>query len=306
MEKAFCTFIYGSYYRFIPYYIISIKLSYPVESIIILYNGTLPVTIKKYMNQFDNLLILENVGSDLEWLNSIKHKGAAKQSLRHVLNLNLFKKFKEIYFGDVDILILKEKEKENLFDFHKRQAKKNNLPFSNKVRPLPDNNKVPSKRLTGLHYIVVKPYFEKIEPFQNKFTQNLDYRSNILNKSNRNEEVLYYLCKDAFDFDEYKLLENKRPWHGFHLGLVRGKNFLNLDTIKDNSSLSINELKKELLLLNKNGEINDLLSKFYCREVYFTYKSLDLNLPFWIRLLYETNQLKSELIKLLKKLKKSV
>jgi len=221
--------------------------------------------------------------------------------LRFLIEGSFFENYKYVYFGDVDILILKEKE--SLFNLHKKQILKNKIPFSNKVRK---NGKLLSNRLTGLHFVEVKPYFKLMDNVIHRFLEDKKYRSILLKDVKRDEELLYNLNQAAFKFDSIEVSKNKRPWHGFHLGLVRGKNFLNLENVKANSSLTVNELKKELQLLNKNGEINDLLGKFYCREVYFTYKSLDLNLPFWIRLLYETNQLKSELIKLLKKLKKSV
>jgi hypothetical protein len=87
---------------------------------------------------------------------------------------------------------------------------------------------------------------------------------------------------------------------------VRGKNFLNLENVKANSSLTVNELKQELLNLNKEGELNKLLYRFYCREVYFTYKSLDLNLPFLLVQYYKTNEFKDKLISFFKRLKNSL
>jgi hypothetical protein len=304
MKNAFCSFIYGKYYRFIPYYLFSIKINYPNTDVILLYNNILPDYIKKYVLEYKNVILLENVGSEFEWVNNIKHKGAVKQSLRHVLYFDFFQEYDNIYFGDVDILLLNESE--NLFTFHTKQSLKRKLPFSNRVRTLPSSPLIPSKRLTGLHFVNVESYFEKMRPIQIKFIENVNYRNEILNKSDRNEEVLYYLCKDAFKFDSIEVSKNKRPWHGFHLGLVRGKNFLNLENVKANSSLTVNELKQELLNLNEEGELNKLLYKFYCREVYFTYKSLRLNLPFLLVQYYKIYEFKDKLISFFKRLKNSL
>jgi len=156
MKNAFCTFIYGNYYRFIPYYLFSINKNYPDASVLILYNDRLPDKYKKLVNSYNNAFLFENVANNIVWLNAFRHKGAAKQTLRHILKLDIFNDFDTIYFGDVDIIILKEEY--NLFDFHFKQANKSQLPFSNRVRPLPDNSIKPSTRLTGLHFVVVKPY----------------------------------------------------------------------------------------------------------------------------------------------------
>src|SRR5690606_29096829 len=111
-----------------------------------------------------------------------------------------------------------------------------------------------------------------------KFLNCETYRRDILKISERNENVLYYLCKDAFDFNPLQLLSNERPWHGFHLGLVRGKNYLNIETIKENSNISIDNLKRQLSELNQFGEIDKLLLKYECIEVYNTYKYFNLKL----------------------------
>jgi len=51
---------------------------------------------------------------------------------------------------------------------------------------------------------------------------------------------------------------------------------------------------------------NNLLYRFYCREVYFTYKSLGLNLPFLLVEYYKINEFKEKPISFFKRLKKSL
>ena len=301
MKNAFCSFIYGSYYRFIPYYLFSIQKNYPQEYILLFYDGKLPKTYKAYVNLFPNVKLVEEVDFDMEWLQDVNHRGAVKQSYRHLCYYDFFADYETIYFGDVDILLLNEKE--SLFEFHKKQANKVGLPFSNKVRPLPDNPQKASQRLTGLHFIEVEPYYDKMFPVIKKFKNNKAYRSKIIENTERNEHILYNLCKEAFCFDPSLLLLNQRPWHGFHLGLVRGKNYLNLETVKENSSLSLKDLKKQLKDLNINNEIDQLLMKFYCIEIYHTYLFLGLPLSNRVHFYYKVFNFKNKWYKILKKFK---
>lgn len=301
MRNAFCTFVYGKYYRFLPYYIFSISKNYPETAILILYNGKIPDGYKKTIKGYTNIFLFEDVANDFEWLNNLKHRGAAKQTLRHILKLDVFNDFDAIYFGDVDILYLDEKY--DLFDFHSKQAMKSGLPFSNRVRPMNDNPMVPSTRLTGLHFIKVKPYYQKMNSIIDRFVLNEEFRNDILKKSNRNENVLYFLCMEAFHFNPLQIMKNERPWHGFHLGLVRGKDYLNISTIEENSSLSIEDLKLQLSELNKNGDIDRLLLKYKCTEVYHTYKYFDLKLGNQVKVKYLFSKIIESFLKKLKKLK---
>ncbi|MBD0823870.1 hypothetical protein [Aestuariibaculum marinum] len=292
MKKSFCSFVYGNYYRFIPYYLYCVSKYYPTVSVIILYSEELSKDFKKLINSYKNVFLYENVGKDFSWLDEINHRGAAKQTLRHVLTLEVFKNFDVIYFGDVDIMILEEGY--DLFDFHLKQAKQSSLPFSNKVRPLPnDGLKSPSERLTGLHFVEVKPYYEKMEPVINEFLNDAVYRNKILKISERNENVLYHLCKSAFDFDPNKIMNNRRPWHGFHLGLVRGKTYLNLQTVSENTDLTVDDLKKQLAELNKKGDVSSMLLKFTCKEVYDTFNYLGIPLSMSVRLKYKVLNFKN-------------
>ncbi|WP_299116126.1 hypothetical protein [uncultured Winogradskyella sp.] len=298
MKTAFCTFIYSKYYKYIPYYIYSIGQSYPDSDIIILYDGILPKKYKHYVENSHNTILKESFTKGHNWVKELKHRGAKYQSIRHILMLDVFFNYDYIYFGDVDILVLKEAY--NLFQFHRDQCAKTQLPFSNKVRPSVAHENIPSKRLTGLHFVEVKPYYTALKPVIEKFLSDSTYRNQLLKDTERNEHVLYNLCKAAFNFDAEKLLHNLRPWHGFHLGLVRGKNYLNIETVKQNSSLDLQLLKAELNRLNSNGEINKLLMKYYCFQVYQTYLYLGLDLAYSVHLKYKFMEAKRKLITKLK------
>lgn len=304
MKNAFCTFVYGDYYRFLPYYLLAIRKHYPETSVIVLYDKMLPVKIKSCLQEYRNVIVMEQMVETSEWLKHLNHRGAARQSLRHLLHLNVFENYDCIYFGDVDILHLRETK--SLFEFHLIQAEKHALPFSNKVRPLLNDNSISSGRLTGLHFVKVKPYFEKMTPVIDKFISNKSYRDLILEGTERNEHVLFNLCKAAFSFDPKDLLQNERPWHGFHLGLVRGKDFLNIQTINDNSSLSFDDLKEQLTELNNTDQISKLLLKFQCKEVYNTYRFFGIKLPISVKLKYQLNSIKVQVIKFMKQVNSRV
>jgi hypothetical protein len=304
MKNAFSCFVFGSYQKFIPYYIFGINQNYENIDIIIFYEKTLNTDIKKYILEKKNVILHENFdfNGKSDWLENLKIRGGGKKTLlRFLIEGSFFENYKYVYFGDVDILILKEKE--SLFNLHKKQILKNKIPFSNKVRK---NGKSLSNRLTGLHFVEVKPYFKLMDNVIHRFLEDKKYRSILLKDVKRDEELLYNLNQAAFKFDSIEVSKNKRPWHGFHLGLVRGKNFLNLENVKANSSLTVKELKQELLNLNKEGELNRLLYRFYCGEVYFTYKYLGLNLPFLLVQYYKINEFKVKLISFFKRLKKYV
>tara|TARA_R100001369_G_scaffold87750_1_gene123524 strand:- start:439 stop:1365 length:927 start_codon:yes stop_codon:yes gene_type:complete len=302
MKTAFSAFIYGNYEKYIPYYVYTINKTYPKVDIVLFYLEELSLDIKSFLKPFKNVIVYENFYT--EKVDLIKHYkikgGGNKTLLRFLIPGYFFEDYDSVYFGDVDILILKEKI--DLFDFHKNQAVVSSLPFSNKVRTL-FNSKKPSKRLTGLHFVLVKAYFNKIDPLIESFFKVKSYRDNIMKEITRDEELLYTLNKEAFDFDRERLIRNKRPWHGFHLGLVRGKDYLNTQTIVENSSISIDNLKEQLSELNRRGTIDRMLLKYECIEVYHTYKYLNLKLGSRVKLKYLFSGIVKILFNKLRKLK---
>lgn len=299
---CFSSFVFGSYQKYIPYYVHSINKAYPKVDIIIFYLEELSLDIKSFLKDFKNVIVYENFYTEkVDIIKDFNIKGGGNKTLlRFLIPGHFFKDYTSVYFGDVDILILKEKI--SIYDFHKNQAVVSNLPFSNRVRTLPNSKNI-SKRLTGLHFVLVKEYFEKIDPIIERFFNVESYRENIMKEITRDEELLYKLNQEAFDFDGKKLTKNERPWHGFHLGLVRGNSYLNTQTIKENSSISFEKLKGQLSELNRMGDIDSLLLKYKCFEVYHTYKYLNLKLGSRVKLKYIFSGLSKTLFNNLRKLK---
>jgi|GEM_PF-3330193 len=300
MKTAFATFVYGTYQKFLPYYVYGISKNYPDSKVLVFYQGAVDQLVKDALKEYSQVILYEDSMTEMDWMHHIDHKGAAKQSLRHLMPHHYFKDYDAVYFGDVDILILEEPT--NLFNFHTAQANEHNLPFSNKVRSTLNNK--PSRRLTGLHFILVQPYYEGISPLISKVIDDEEYRNELFSNTERNEEVLYYLNQEAFAFDPQKLLHNKRPWHGFHLGLVRGKNYLNKKTIAENSDLTLTEITQQLTLWIKDAKVLDYLVTYPCIEFYRTLKYLKVPLPKRTHKVYQKIERKIVLRKLKKRIKK--
>jgi hypothetical protein len=270
MKNAFSVFVFGGYESFLPFYISSINQNYNNLDIVIFYHEKLSFKIQNYIEVYDNVIIYDNFNfnNKIEWLQDLKIKGGGpKTLLRFLIKGDYFKKYRYVYFGDVDVLIFKESI--SLFDFHESQIKFSKVPFSNKVRL--DEEGSLTKRLTGLHFVEVRPYYEKIDPIINKIFSNKTFRNEVLSGVIRDEELLFNLCEIAFNFDSKQISENKTPLHGLHLGLFRHKKSPKMSHLEQNSFKST-IIKYQLNELNFKSEFDKLLVKFYCKEVFRSYK----------------------------------
>lgn len=282
-KTAFTAFVFGKYDRFIPFYVYSISKNYPNSDIIIFYHSLLSNEIKSCVNTFEQVYIIENFHQEYNFFKNINLRGGGGLTLlRYLIDKKYFEQYEYLYIGDVDILILEEQQ--SLFEFHIQQAQQCQLPFSNKVRKLLNGEL--SRRLTGLHFVIVNPYFKRINPIIKEFLTNQKFREDMLEGVQRDEEFLYKLNLKAFDFDAQLLSKNLRPWHGYHLGMVRGKSFLNKNTIAKNSSLSFFEIKKQLFDFSKDKIFLKLFRKVFCIELFQTFKYFKISLPLSLILLY--------------------
>ena len=276
MKNALSVFVFGEYERFLPYYVFSISYNYDNVDIVIFYKEKLDSKIRDYIDSFDNVVIYEdfNFNNNIKWLDDLKIKGGGvKTLLRFLIEGHYFEKYKYVYFGDVDVLIFNETK--SLFDFHESQIKYNEVPFSNKVRLDEEGNL--TKRLTGLHFVEVKPYFNKINLIINKIFSDETFRYYILKDVIRDEEFLFNLCKSAFNFDNKQLSRNKTPLHGVHLGLFRHKKFPKKSHL-EKDSFNFKTSKSHLDLLNFEGNIDKLLMQFPNLEIFRCYRYFDSRL----------------------------
>src|SRR5690606_17560356 len=133
---------------------------------------------------YPNVILYDNFYADRISFKKYKIKnGGGFKLLRFLIPHNYFIDYDYVYFGDIDIMILKERQ--SLFDYHREQAKLCQVPFGNKVRLLPEGGL--SKRLTGLHFVLVKPYFEKVQPIIDRILEDTLYRDVFLEGIKRDE-----------------------------------------------------------------------------------------------------------------------
>lgn len=281
-KNAFAVYVFGSYEKYIPYYIYFINLNYPEVDILIFYQDTLSDNIKKALKGLDNYILYEKFINKEFIFEGVKIKGGDSKLNRWLLPKELMSSYKYVYMGDVDILILKETE--SLFEFHKNQAKKFDLPFSNKVRILSDGRS--SKRLTGLHFIEVNSYYDCINFTLQKLNNDKQFKINFFKDIYRDEHFLYKLVKNNIAFDDKLLFTAIRPWHGFHIGIVRGGLKMSKEQINENSSIPFEEIKRQLTLELENESFIKLFKNSFCLEVYWSFLQFDIKLPFTIRVAY--------------------
>jgi hypothetical protein len=218
------TYVFGTYTKYIPFYVYSILKSYPDYHVKLFIDKELSLSEKKCLTLIknelsDNFSIHENFFPEYDFLNNIHINGGGKTILRWLIPENMFDGYDYIYIGDVDFLIIREEP--NLLESHLSHCERIQLPFSNKIRSIFDiDNDI--DRLTGLHFIIKKPYYEKIGPTIS-YLKDRNKLIEFLSGLKFDEQFLYYLVKQSFNFDNLRNHDAFRPHHGIHLGLGRGK-----------------------------------------------------------------------------------
>jgi len=302
MKNAYSVFVFGDYDIFLPYYIYSIEKAYPDTDIVIFYNDTISVKVKNYIQTKSFVILYENFYKEYSFFNKYKMRGGGGLTLlRYLIPGKYFKNYTNVYFGDVDVFILKDKE--NLFSFHEKQINKAGYPFSNRVRKLPNNE--PSKRLTGLHFVCVKPYFKQMDQIINEILDNEIFREKVISNVIRDEEFSYLITKKIFQFNPGALINNKSPLHGFHLGVFRGNKTIHPHEIRDNTLMTYKEIKSQFTFHMKEKEMKKIVYDFYCPEMIRTLIYFDIDVPLFLKLKYTTYKLyeNSFIRKVLRKIK---
>lgn len=280
MELVFSSFVFGSYQKYIPYYIYSIWKTHPDSFVKIFIENKLEskiTTALEYLNHVGvknfEIVVWDSANDDF---GGYKIRGGGKKLTRWVLDYNYFENFKYAYIGDIDILFLNEKM--SILDFHKKQMVKLDIPFSNKVRI--DENGKTVERLTGLHFFEIKKYFEKINPIISRINKDKEYRDKYLEGLERDENFLYKINKEAFDFDPKVLANAQRPWHGLHLGITRGNKDLDIQTIQQNSSLKLEEVRAQLGEYLKDPVFREIQAQVFVIELEAILNKLSIPYPF--------------------------
>lgn len=213
MKLCFSSYVYGWYQDFVPLYLYSISQSYPQHYAKIYYRDYLTINNRKSLEElrksWDHFDIVEEYrGVDTS---HIKHLPA----VRYLIPQREFHDYDYLYMGDVDFLILPEYDC-NFYSYYLEHCRHTGLPFSNSIswdREHP--------RLTGLHFVIVKPYFQAIQNIVNSVVrgEHLFCNSIMDNVTTFDEQMLYAIVEEAFDLQP--LLEYRRPHHGIHFGDLR-------------------------------------------------------------------------------------
>lgn len=268
MKKiCFINYVFGEkYQQFIPIYLFFLFQTYPDADAKIYLDGLLLPQIKSALEKLEKwsqqYVIIENYRSEIQLPSYAYRVPTIQKSYRWLINDSEFYNYVAVYIGDIDILICKEEK--SLYEQHVEHCSYLNLPFSNIVRNAPSNKiynfrfflsllyrygigetiayytrtKQSTFRLSGLHFILVKPYFEKIYNSQKKYWRELKLLANRKSKKYRlstfnNEAMLYDMLSDAgyvmpasSTGEPYNIETNTqkiafRPHHGIHLGVFR-------------------------------------------------------------------------------------
>ncbi len=299
MEENICIVVVagGDFFQdYIPIFIYSVLKSYPNYTVIVYVVGRLKNHLIKSIDLLKSIgtfIIKENaiskildlkISSDNEFKiekDYLDKKLTSKleRYLRWIIIDEDLMTFKYIYFGDIDIFIVPEKL--SLLEQHKNHMTKTNLCYSNKLRDATQK----FDRLTGLHFIKTKEYFEKTRNVIEKYQNMIKNRN--LNIDN-DEKLLYKIIFES-DLEMISRNEDFRPNHGIHFGLFKSfsisylnetfshfksyaKPFLNM--IKDKLFIqifkNIKHIEMKVLILRAKWNYKKKVERiFYKKFVYF-------------------------------------
>lgn len=313
MSEKVCvvTYVFGEKYQgFIPLYIYSLKKLYPSYDVKIYIDGHLAQDIKEIIKKSDwdsSVQIYENYVLDKMGLNTRELPLGINKALRWLIFEEEFLIYDYLYFGDIDIIFCYEQ-----LPLHKQHINHMNylkLPYSNVLRTYMGSDKpnykslikyilpyklslflkevskkkkeVVIKRLTGLHFINAKNYYNEEMILQIKLFISLikEKNKNFFLKYLLDDELLLHdlvlksdhsipnisppgLMMDSTGF----LYLNFRPHHGLHLGV-----FFSEKSKKQNFQLINSEMYKEYFVYFKE----------LCNDPYF--KDIIKNSPIFIK-----------------------
>lgn len=312
-KMCIAVYVFGEdYQEYIPMYIYSILKSYPKYHIRIYLDKKLQSKIRNsllLLNELGKFEIIEEYSPKFNLNKKALKNSYIQKSLRWFLFDEELLKYKYLYIGDVDVIFCNEKNE--FCDQHVKHINFLGTPYSNISRK---NNikaitspkeilkgiikngfkdtykafkKGPylNKKLSGLHFIEVKPYYKAIEAIQEEVISELN-RIFLGNHPNQaiyyltDEVVLKYLVEKAGlkipkvckELKDMVLNENPnsyefRPHHGLHLGVWRNKRNAKNSESYISKSLYINyykqyeNYKKDPIFINLLGSLSPTVFK---------------------------------------------
>lgn len=187
-----------AYQEYIPLYLYFVLRAYPQYELIVYFDGTMhpevaaSVDLVRDMGHFRIKPIRQAYD---------KSNSQAIKSLRWLLVDEEFYDYDNVYIGDIDMFIVPEETP--LHELHVRHSSEIGLPYSNRVRR-------GQRRLTGLHFVRTRAYYERVIPTIRT------YRDAALSGSLgiNNEELLYRMMDESVGLP--KMVGNFVSYHGIH------------------------------------------------------------------------------------------
>ena len=252
------TYVYGERYQsYIPFLIYSCYKSNPEYDLVLFIGGSLSEQVQRSLSliSLKNYRIIEHAFDDCPRMTPLK-----AMSLRWVLWDDSFIQYDYIYIVDIDMLYIKENiplHKQHLIHINRTGLCFDNMRRRYLLKPFQLTNLLQRIkyagfvrlfsflfgsrevfRASGLHFIVVEEYYNKMTPEFLEAYRSEIYRNQWLKKVKipDNEALLYHMLEEAglepekmptqtnpfssIDFRNPERLEF-RPHHGIHLGLFR-------------------------------------------------------------------------------------
>jgi hypothetical protein len=219
MKNLFCIIGLGSYYKYIPYQIYSLLRSNKCDIYILIDHDYIELneSLNYIKAMYPNIQIKIEILPQTDYVQMIAKKQVLAKYLMFTIPLHHFETYDCVYIGDCDMII----DKEDVFSIHWNHCHEIGLNFSNAVR-------TGTQRLTGLHYFKANElYFSKLKYKFSSYSDAISYlTSNEFKKLNLMDEEFLYTNHDEEDIKILTKYPIFRPWHGFHLGILRSANFM--------------------------------------------------------------------------------
>ena len=225
--------VFGAYQNYIPLYICSVLRSYP------------DYFVRVYLREElmpHNRRALDAIRAGLSSRFEIRENSfqefpvTAFKTTRWLIPHEELSNFEYAYIGDVDFIICREDP--DIRSRHAGYCRENDLPYSNAVRV----KDPPIKKLSGLHFIIVKPYYEKMGSVMAQMRDRILSEPTGDHARMGNEFVLYEMVERGIGRFPPRWF---RPVHGIHLGVIRGQLDVDRAVIQRRKPFVIGELLRD-------------------------------------------------------------
>lgn len=252
--------VWGWYKEYIPIYLYFLGTLYPEYEAIIYVDGVLGEEIDSQLSivrkVYDKFEIVENLIDRCSFSKEAQKLNQVMKCQRWLEYDERFAKYEAVYFGDIDILICPEEKP--IFESHLEHCRTINRVYSNakrtkckrirkRIMNISRNireygfrqtvqavfNISDMYRLSGLHFVLVKPYFAAVRPLFEKYRDEIEKmvvnRPSIFNGCVFNNEAMLRTLVmeaglgDAYNIDGCARFDEMgyRSLHGIHVGRYR-------------------------------------------------------------------------------------